>query len=151
MDKYEDYGAHVVPGKRRTNYPSIAPEIEHPPSEAASSSHHEQTKGQPQKGKGKGRGKVNGHAGRQTWEQTNNYARDWQPAAMNMNSYDATFRDGQWINPRHRRDPGRWEEPYWNNPRTRTARRSWRAWDHDQGKEHHDDDERNDEEEDTGR
>ena len=28
---------------------------------------------------------------------------------MNMNAYDATFREGQWTNPRQRRDPGHWE------------------------------------------
>ena len=52
-----------------------------------------------------------------------------------MNSHDATFRDGVWTNPRFRRDPGYWNEPYWTS-NFRTARRSWQEWDQDHAEDH---------------
>lgn len=60
MDKYPDYGANVVTGKRQTRYPSIAPELERPPAEAASSIHQSRTRAQQpyQKGRGKEGGKI---------------------------------------------------------------------------------------------
>ena len=115
-------------------YHKVAPEVEKAPSETASSSYRAQTREREYDRKGEGKGKIYGHADRRTWEQTNNYARDWKPAAINRNSYGATFRDAIWLHPRHRRDPGHWNEPYWN-PNIRTTQRSWQEWDQDRGEE----------------
>ena len=38
-----------------------------------------------------------GKNGRRTWEQTNNYARDWQPQTSNPDIYAAKFRDAHWL------------------------------------------------------
>ena len=103
MDKRQEY---VVEGKWKPNYPSFAPELERPPSEAASSSHRAPA----QEGhdrKGKERGKIYGHAaGRRTWEQMNNYVCEWQPQTSDPGIYAAKFRDGYWTDPRLRQDPG---------------------------------------------
>ena len=116
--------------------------------QAASSSYRAQAHEREHHRKGEGKGKSYGHAGGRTWEQTNNYARDWKPAAMNMNSYGATFRDATWTRPRHRRDPGYWNEPYWN-PNIRTTRRSWQEWYQDREEERHEHGEQHHEENDT--
>ena len=65
-------------------YHKVAPEGGRPQTEAASSSYRAQTYNRDRDRKGEGKGKIYGHAGRRTWEQTNRYARDWQPPAMNI-------------------------------------------------------------------
>ena len=145
VDKYQEYGKHVVDDKWKPIQPSVAPEIERPPSGAASSSHHAQAHEREHQRKGDGKGQIYGHAGRRTWEQTNRYARDWKPAAMNVSSYGATFRDATWTHPRHRRDRY-WDEPYWD-PNIRITRRSWREWDQDREEEQHEHGEQDHEEE----
>ena len=121
----------------------IVPEDERPQCEAASPSYRAQDRNKVYERKGEGKGKIYGHAGLRTFEQTNRCARDWQPPAMHMNTYDATFRDGSWTNPRHRRDPRHWDAPYWNQ-NFKTTRRSWREWDQDleeeYGEEDHEED-----------
>ena len=114
MDKYE-YRANAtnIPSTNKPPQPSVAPEIERPPRSEAASSRH-QNKGEPQRQDPKGKGKKGGKSSKYSkgyqpsWQQTNRYARNWQPAAMNMNTHDATFRDGQWTNPRLGRDPAYW-------------------------------------------
>ena len=96
MDKYEDYGAHVLPSKRRTSHPSIAPEIERPPSEAASSSHHGQTKGHHEKEEEK---KVEGAPKVEVL-----------PGSRSWNTYGTTFYDEDWTNIRVRDDRRGWDE-----------------------------------------
>ena len=105
------------------------------------SSHRAQAHEREHQRKGEGKGKIYGHAGRQTWEQTNRHVRDWKPAAMNLNSYGATFRDATWTHPRHRRDPGYWDEPY-RGPNIRSTRRSWREWGQDREEEQYEHGER---------
>ena len=119
-------------------YHKVAPENEAPTTEIASSSNRARTRGRERDRKGEGKGKIYGPAAPQTWEQTNRYARDWRPPAMN--SYGATFNDGVWTKPRFRRDPGHWDAPYYG-PNMKTTRRSWRKWDqdHEQDQEEEDD------------
>ena len=110
MDKYEDYGTHVIHGKKRTKYPSIAPEVERPPSEAASSSHHGQTREPQRKGKGKEGGKSSKGQGT-SWRKI-----EWNHRSCN--THGTTFNDD-----------------HWNNPRIREARQDWYEWEHDHGTE----------------
>ena len=118
MDKYQEYGKHVVTGKWQTNRPSIAPELERPPSEAASSSHRNQA--QKYQRKGSGSGKSSKGQGT-SWRRIEWNHRSW-------NTYGTTFNDD-----------------HWNNTRIKEARQDWYEWERDQGardqpEEHHDDD-----------
>ena len=108
MDKYQEYGKNVVEGKWRPNFPSAAPGLEQPPSEAASSSQRAPEQEEHRRnGKGKGSGKSSKGQGA-TWRRIEWNHRSW-------NAYSTTLNDDGW-----------------NNPRIREARQSWDEWDRGQ-------------------
>ena len=99
MDKYPDYGANVTgaSNKGSTAQPSVAPEIEGPPSEAASSSHQNRENAQQPYPKGKGSKSGKGSKGQgATGRRIEWNHRSW-------NTYGTTFHYSHWNNP-HVRD-----------------------------------------------